>query len=263
MRISIRTSCGWWWVMTDVSAILASLDGFIGQLACHAELKSGHRVATESSPMATINPLTNRVANHSCHSGHPKQETFTEADHERCDSPPGLAGGSGVALARKVSSVGGYGGKSGKSLKNHLVTGNHQENANGHSGKSFSDQQVAGSLTADTFNSGLKWWRDQYEERCRHRELGGRRCRTEAELLAWSELQWRWHKQHGERVRPGICGGCRKAIRLGENIPLIDGTYVHGGDRHDCLIAYGRRWRWAARNALTAMGLMPPPVEPS
>ena len=47
----------------------------------------------------------------------------------------------------------------------------------------------------------------------------------------------------------------------GENIPLIDGTYVHGSDRHDCLIAYGRRWRGAATNALTAMGLMPPPEE--
>ena len=28
------------------------------------------------------------------------------------------------------------------------------------------------------------------------------------------------------------------------------------------IIAYGRRWRWAATNALTAMGLMPPPEEP-
>jgi hypothetical protein len=262
--------------MVDAFAILASLDRFIGQLAHHGELMSGHRAATQDGPMVTSNTLTNQVANHSYHSGHPKQETFTEADHERrCDSPPGLAEGSGAGLAREVSSKGGQSGKNGKSHINHWLAGGHRENANGHSGKSFSDQQVAGSLVsagshsghdlvspADTFNSGPAWWRDQYEERSRHRELGGRRCRTEAELLAWSELQWRWHKQHGERVPPGICGGCRKPIRLAENIPLIDGTHVHGGDRHDCLIAYGRRWRWAAANALTAMGLMPPQEEP-
>jgi hypothetical protein len=248
--------------MADAFAILASLDRFIGQLAHHGELKTGHRVATQDGPMATSNTLTNQVANHSYHSGHPKQETFTEADHERCDSPPGLAEGSGAGLARKVSSRDGQSGKNGKSHINHWLPGGHRENANGHSGKSFSDRQVAGSLTADTFNSGLEWWRDQYQERSRHRELGGRRSRAEAEVLAWCELQWRWHKQQGERVPPGICGGCRKPIRLAENIPLIDGTYVHGGDRHDCLIAYGRRWRWAATNALTAMGLMPPPEEP-
>jgi hypothetical protein len=89
--------------MADAFAILASLDRFIGQLAHHGELMSGHRVATQDGPMATSNTLTNQVANHSYHSGHPKQETFTEADHERCDSPPGLAEGSGAGLAREVS----------------------------------------------------------------------------------------------------------------------------------------------------------------
>jgi hypothetical protein len=261
--------------MTDASTILASLDRFIGQLAHHGELMSGHRVATQDGPMATSNTLTNQVANHSYHSGHPKQETSTEADHERCDSPPGPAEGSGAGLARKVSSLDGYSGKSGKSGQNQSLSRGHGENDNGHGGKSPLNQRVAGSVVspsthsdhelvppADPFYPVGAWWRDQYEELSRHRELGGRRSRAEAAALAWSELQWRWHKQHGERVPPGICGGCRKPIGLAENIPLIDGTYVHGGDRHDCLIAYGRRWRWAVTNALTAMGLMPPPEEP-
>ena len=269
------TSCARCLAMADASAILASLDRFIGRLAHQGGLISGHRVATQDGPMATSNILTNQVANHSYHSGHPKQETFTEADHERCASPPGPDEDSGACLARKFSSVGGYGGKSGKCISNQELASDHRQNANGHGGKCSLDQQLAGrsiglaspgsqklASPSVTFQSGAAWWRDQYEVRSRHRELGGRRCRAEAELLAWSELQWRWHKQHGERVPLGICGGCWKPIRSGENIPLIDGTYVHSGARHDCLITYGRHWRWAATNALTAMGLMPPPEEP-
>jgi len=239
--------------MTDAAAILASLDRFIGQLAHRAELISSPRVATQIGPMATTNQLKNKVTNHSYHSGHPKEETFVGADHERCDSASCPAGDSSADLARKVSFVGGYSGKSGKSP---------------------SDQQVAANLIgpgsrsgqepvspADTFRLGPVWWRDQYEERTRHGELGGRRCRAKAQRLAFGELQWRRHKQHGEQVPPGICGGCQKPIGAAENIPLIDGTYVHGGDGHDCLIAYGRRWRGAATRALAAMGLMPPPEE--
>lgn len=260
--------------MTDASAILASLDRFIGQLAHHDEKMSGHRVATQDGPMATSNTLTNQVANHSYHSSQRKQETFA-GDHKRQGSSLSPAEDPGTGLARKVSSMDGYGGKSGNSGQNQSLSRGHEENDNGHGGKSPLNPHVAGSLVspsshsdhelvppADAFYPGRAWWRDQYEERTRHRELGGRRSRAEAEALAWSELQWRWHKQHGERVRPGICGGCWKPIRFGENIPLIDGTYVHGGDRHDCLIAYGRRWRWAATNALAAMGLMPPQEKP-
>jgi len=260
--------------MTDAAAILASLDRFIGQLARQAELTSSHRVATQISPMATTNPLTKQVTNHSYHSGHPKPDTFVGADHERCDSPPCPGEDSSAGLARKVSSMGGYSGKSGKSPQNQALTGGHRKNASGKSGNCYSDQRVAGNLIgprsrsgqelvspADTFRPGPAWWRGQYEERSWHNELGGRRCRAEAERLAFGELQWRWHTRHGEGMPPGICGGCQKPIGAAENIPLIDGTYVHGGDGHDCLIAYGRRWRGAATRALAAMGLMPPPEE--
>jgi len=273
-RTPIRASCAWWLAMTDAAAILASLDRFIGQLAHRAELISSPRVATQIGPMATTNQLKNKVTNHSYHSGHPKEETFVGADHERCDSASCPAGDSSADLARKVSFVGGYSGKSGKSPQNQSLTSGHPKNVGGDSGNSPSDQQVAANLIgpgsrsgqepvspADTFRLGPVWWRDQYEERTRHGELGGRRCRAKAQRLAFGELQWRRHKQHGEQVPPGICGGCQKPMRAGENIPLIDGTYVHGGDGHACLIAYGRRWQGAATRALAAMGLMPPPEE--
>jgi hypothetical protein len=69
----MRTSCAWWLAMTDASAILASLDRFIGKLAHHGQLISGHRVATQISPMATTNQLTKQVTYHCCHSGHSEQ----------------------------------------------------------------------------------------------------------------------------------------------------------------------------------------------
>src|SRR6516164_5751102 len=153
-RTPIRTSCVWWLAMTDAAAILASLDRFIGQLARQAELTSSHRVATQISPMATTNPLTKQVTNHSYHSGHPKPDTFVGADHERCDSPPCPGEDSSAGLARKVSSMGGYSGKSGKSPQNQALTGGHRKNASGKSGNCYSDQRVAGNLIGPRSRSG-------------------------------------------------------------------------------------------------------------
>jgi hypothetical protein len=258
--------------MTDTSAILASLDRFIERFARHDELRNGHRVATQYQPMAIEKPLINKGSNHSGHSGHPKQETFAGVDHEQCEAYPSPAENSDSGLARKVLSVDGYSGKSGKSVSNQQLAGSHPGNADGQSGNSSSDQDVASDLIsigsqrddvvsspADTSGSDSAWWRDQYERRSRHRELGGRRSRAEAELLAWHELEWRWHKQHGEQLPPGICGGCRKPIGTAETILLIDGNRLHGGEGHECLAAYGRRWRATAVAALHALGLDPPP----
>jgi hypothetical protein len=199
--------------MTDASAVLASLDRFIGQLAHYGQLINGQRVATQIGSVATTNPLTKQVTNHPCHPSHPEQHAPVEADHERFDSPPRPAEDPDERLARKVSSVGGYSGKSGKSSPNQSLTGGHHKNAHGESGNSPSDQGVVGYLIcpgnpggqefvspADTFRSEPAWWRDQYEERSRHAELGDRRYRAEAALVAWGELQWRWHKQCGERM---------------------------------------------------------------
>ena len=262
-RRPARTTCTRWWrVMTDTSAILASLDRFIEKFSTDLKLRNGQRVATQNGSMATTNQLTYSDIGHSGHFGHPKQETFDGADHARCDPPPFPAEDSGAGLARKVSSVDGYSGQSGQSFSNQALASSHRRNADGHNGQSVSDQQVDSSeelrSSADKFQSDPLWWRDQYQERSRHRELGGRRSRAEAEILAWGELQWRWHKQEGGRPPAGICGGCRTPIRGTEAIPLIDGAYVHDGKGHECLIAYGSRWRREASAGLRALGLEPP-----
>ena len=257
--------------MNNPSAVLAALDRFIERFAQHGKSTGGHRVATQDEPMATINPLTSEGRNHSGHSGHPREETCLGDGNEQSDTHPSAVENSDAGLARKVLSVDGYSGKSGKSVSNQVVPGSHPENANGQSGNSPSDQEVTSDLVStgsqrdedlaslpDTCGSDPAWWRDQYERRSRHRELGGRRSPAEAGLLAWHELEWRWHKQHGERVPPGICGGCRKPIGTAEAIPLIDGNRLHGGEGHECLTAYGRRWRAAAAAGLHALGLHPP-----
>ena len=257
--------------MTDASAILISLDRFIEQLARHDRVTNSHRVATQDGAMATPNPLTNQLSGHSCHSGHPEQETATKVDLEEPASPPPSGTDSVTGCARKVLSADGYSGQSGKSQQNQPFTGDHRDYGSGQSGKSPLYQLLVRSLIGsethraqlvspvDDVRSDPAWWRDQYEERARHRELGGRRPRAEAEVLAWGDMQWLWHKQRSERVPPGICGGCRKPIRTAEAIPLIDGAYVHDGKGHECLIAYGSRWRRQATAELRAFGLEPPP----
>jgi hypothetical protein len=256
--------------MNDASAIFASLDRFIQRLAD----QSGHRVVIEDEPMVTINSLKKEGSDHSGHSGHTKQETSVVADRESCNS---AAESPGARLARKVSYINGYSGQSGQSIPDQGVTGGHRELVDGHSGNSPSDQEItsdfgsAGSQTdqslasrADPCGPDPAWWRDHYKERSRHFELGRRRSPREAERIAWGDLQWRWHKDYGERVPPGICGGCRKPIAMAETILLIDGTRLHDVEGHECLISYGRRWRNAATAGLHAFGFDPPAaVEPS
>jgi hypothetical protein len=122
--------------------------------------------------------------------------------------------------------------------------------------------------TADSANSakssashdgafGEPDWLALYEERAAHREFDGGHTRPEAEKLAWSEMQNRWHAEHGERVPPHLCAGCRRPIGSAEVIDMIDGTRVHITDK-DCLIRYGTHWRLAATRALIVLGLKPP-----
>lgn len=202
--------------MTDTSAILASLNRFIERFARDDELMSGHRVATQCQPMAIVKPLISRSNNHSSHSGHPKQETLG-ADRERCDSC--CAETSGSDLARKVSSVDGYSGKSGKTLSNQEVVGSHRGNADGHSGKSSSDQQFgsgwngtrdqAGSkppTPANAFRLDPTFWSGLYEERAAHRQFDGDYPRVEAELLAWRENRMALASRTPRAgFRPGMC----------------------------------------------------------
>jgi hypothetical protein len=242
--------------MNDASSIFASLDRFIQRFADQAEWTGDHQAATKKGPTVMTNSLKNNAGDHSGRSGHPKQETITLADREQSNS---LTVNSGGGLARKVLYGGGHNGQSGKSILNQELAGDHYKNDGGQSGNSNSNQELASQIDgADAFGSDLAWWRDHYKERSRHRQLGGRRSRGEAQLLAWHELQWRWHKQNGERVPRDICAGCRKPIATTEAISLLDGSRVHSGEGYECLTAYGRLWRAAAAAGLRAFGLDPP-----
>jgi hypothetical protein len=259
--------------MTDASAILASLDRFIEGFSNDFKLGNSHRVAPQDGPVVTVNPLTRQTPNHSYHSGHPKQGTFAGVDHERCGSHPSPAEISGAGLARKVSSVDGYSGKNGKSISYQQLAGSHRENVDGHSGKSFSDQQFASHRTDTGDHSGREIgtppnasrldptiWSDLYEERAAHRQFDGGYPRIEAELLAWRDIEWRWHLAHRERASAEVCAGCGQLILPDETLDLIDGARVHMKG-YRCRIAYEQRWRSAATNALIALGLQPPATE--
>jgi hypothetical protein len=96
----------------------------------------------------------------------------------------------------------------------------------------------------------------------RHREAlaywGVLHASTEAAQLAWSELQNRWHWLHGARSRAGRCTGCNEPIGGLRALTLADSSCVHFGNRLDCLLAYGERWRREATAGLRALGLNPP-----
>jgi hypothetical protein len=101
-------------------------------------------------------------------------------------------------------------------------------------------------------------WRDLYEERSAIRQYDGHYGHAEAEALAWSEVQTRWHMECGERVSRDFCAGCRRPIGTGSALDLIDGSRVHLDNGDSCLIRHGKRWRAAATRALMALGLCPP-----
>jgi hypothetical protein len=98
-------------------------------------------------------------------------------------------------------------------------------------------------------------WHLAFVDRCAAYRLRGRDP-TAIARLAWSDLQSRWHFDHGDRVPPDRCAGCHQPLAHGPVLDLIDGCRVHAVDT-DCLIAYGVRWRAAAREALIALGLEP------
>jgi hypothetical protein len=211
--------------------------------------------------MATTKPLTDQENYHPSHYGHPKQESCAENNHED-DHPPGpLPQISDECLARKVLSTNGYNGSNGKSNLDQSLTGGHGHAAGGHSGQLPEDQRLpeldhdASPIEASRLEP--TYWRDLYKERCARRQLGYGYPRAEAELLAWRELECRWHMRHGERVSSEICAGCRRPIGTAEAILVIDGARIHAnGD--DCLIRHGERWRSAATRGLMMFGLQPP-----
>jgi hypothetical protein len=199
-----------------------------------------------------------------------KQETFAGADQDGCNPRPSPAENSDADLARKVLNFDGHSGQSGQSFSNQELIYSHWENADGHNGKSLSNQQPAGlkgtgeragpgfATTADASVSDPTIWSDLYKERAAIRQFDGGYPRDEAELLAWREVETRWHMAHGERVPRDLCAGCGHPIGEAEALDVIDGNRVHDCADNGCLIRHVERWRRAATRALVALGLRPP-----
>jgi hypothetical protein len=97
-------------------------------------------------------------------------------------------------------------------------------------------------------------WRDLFEECATKREFDGSRPRTEAELLAWGELLYKWHLLYGRRWPAWQCSGCGGPIGGLPALTNIDGNRVHLG----CCARFGERWRGAAVTGLRVLGLQPP-----
>jgi hypothetical protein len=97
----------------------------------------------------------------------------------------------------------------------------------------------------------------------RHREAlaywGAWHTAGEARLLAWGEMQSRWHRLHGRRAPAWQCAGCRRPIGGLTALDLADANRVHL-DTLYCLLAFGERWRTEADTGLKALGLDPPAV---
>jgi hypothetical protein len=246
--------------MTDASAILASLDRFIERF--------GHQVATEEYPVATSKSLIRNDVGHSGHCGHSKQDCYAEndLDHSKLSGSPDVD--PAVRLARKVLFNGGHNGHNGQSfLKQPLIRGQ-CENPDGHSGQHPFDQKLVSGdpdhsgyepwAPSDVFLSNPTWWQDLFFERAAHREFDGGYPRAEAELLAWREIEWRWHMEHSERVPGEVCAGCHEPMEGA--LDLIDGARVHI-DRYRCRIAYEQRWRAAAAAALIVLSVQPPAAD--
>jgi hypothetical protein len=70
--------------------------------------------------------------------------------------------------------------------------------------------------------------------------------------LAGTEDECRWHLERGERVPRALCAGCRRPFVPGDLAldELADNNRVHFDADYRCLIAWGERWRSAARAAL-------------
>ena len=101
-------------------------------------------------------------------------------------------------------------------------------------------------------------WRGWYEERAAIREFDAGYPRPIAERLAFNETVDRWHRLFGNRPDAACCAGCDQPVSGREALRLPGGERVHVDGDSVCLIAYGRRWRSSAIEALAAHGLTPP-----
>jgi hypothetical protein len=100
------------------------------------------------------------------------------------------------------------------------------------------------------------------EWRARHREAlaywSSLRTVEEATGLAWGEMEYRWHRMHGERAPEWQCAGCGEPIGGLAALELADGNRVHFCESLNCFFNFGDRWRREATTGLRALGLDPP-----
>jgi hypothetical protein len=243
--------------VAESSKILASLDQFIENFRTEDEIAIGHTVATAEQRLATGNPAEIQDIGHFGHFGHSDQDTHANASpyqFRRLRETDAM-------VSRKLLDSSGYNGQSGQSQENRGFDRGQSGNGIGHSGHSstkIGSNDLAIPRYTDPSGSGFDYWRDIYQERAAIREHDGGYSRLEAELLAWRELECRWHMAHGEPAAAGVCAGCQQPIGTENVILLIDGNRCHDRAGHACLIRYGDRWRNAATAALIALGLQPP-----
>jgi len=110
------------------------------------------------------------------------------------------------------------------------------------------------SIASQDADDAVVDWRNWYEQQAVIRQFDRRYTRDEAERLAQSEVEDRWHRANGERVPRDLCAGCRRPIGSAQALDLIDGNRVHFGDLN-CLVRHGNRWRAVAAQALELIGI--------
>jgi hypothetical protein len=251
--------------MVERSAIVNALDRFIERFKINGETDNGHKLATRNNAVVTGSPAENQGFGHCGHFGHRKSD-YCENDH---DDPPAQHE-AGVTAAQEVSFRDGQNGHNGQSQVNRGFGCGHSGNLNGDTGHSqldhpskvsrnpATDWERSGILSVDVAGWEAEYWNDIYHERAAMREYDGRYTRDEAEVLAWGEIENRWHLKYGERVPRDLCAGCRRPIGGTDVLDLIDGNRVHITASQDCLMRHGNRWRRNATRALLALGLRPP-----
>jgi hypothetical protein len=102
-------------------------------------------------------------------------------------------------------------------------------------------------------------WGDWMRRRAGEHMLFGRQ-RGDALSATWGEAELVWHAWHGVVPDRYHCAGCQAPLLGRALLTLSDGARVHwdDGHGHDCLVAYGRRWRGCAAAGLAELGLTAP-----
>lgn len=124
------------------------------------------------------------------------------------------------------------------------------------SGGSKNEKYPPPQLTEPTKSDAASW------RACHLRHVNRVRGRADYNTIEQAEVAFDrlladWHHKHGETPPSDRCAGCDRPVAGNKVLALPDGAAVHG-DRTICLTAYGRRWRSAAAEGLSRLGLVPP-----